>query len=172
MRSVQDGSTTAMKTLYLRYKDALLQTIARRLQHPALAQDVLQDVFVKVIEAPHLFDTKRPFKPWIYTVTLNACRKMHRAPQLSQIDEVPPHVSSLPHDRQSEAYLERRLQNAIYRLKNKQKEVFVLRYQDCLTAAEISAVLNIPEGTVKSRLFHATKNLAKQLKDVKNEYYT
>ena len=87
MERFQGGDHTAFETLYRRYSKRLLHFVYRMLNHDEpRAQDVLQEVFTRIVEQPMRFDTSRSFKPWIFTVTANACRKEFRGPGFEDSD--------------------------------------------------------------------------------------
>ena len=66
MDLLQKGSSAAFEEIYLRYSKDLLALMYRLLQcNEALAQDILHDIFLKIVEKPKQFDTSRKFKPWI-----------------------------------------------------------------------------------------------------------
>ncbi|MDP4686309.1 MAG: RNA polymerase sigma factor, partial [Salibacteraceae bacterium] len=84
----QEGDSAAFNTLYHRYSKRLLHFAFRILnQDQALAEDVLHDVFLIIAERPHLFNADKTFKPWIFTITANACKKQFCKPDFLEAEE-------------------------------------------------------------------------------------
>lgn len=161
------GTKSAFEELYARYSKELLAFIYRMVnRNEAAAQDILHDVFVVIIEKPDRFDTDRRFRSWIYTVATNSCRKFHRQSATHRSDT--PAAAHQSSDEQpnlrDRTYFNASLAQALDRLSSEHKEVFILKHQRHRSIKEIADILSIPEGTVKSRLFTATRQLAKMLK--------
>src|SRR3984957_12835960 len=79
MFHLQRGETLAFDELYKRYSKPLLGYFVRMLNYDKpKAQDALHDLFMKVIEKPHLFDTSKPFRTWIYTIAYNNCKNQYK----------------------------------------------------------------------------------------------
>ena len=79
MESVEVGEETAFDELYNRYSKRLLVYFYRMLGgNEEKAQDFLQDIFVKIIEKPHLFGSKNRFSSWVFTVANNMCKNEYR----------------------------------------------------------------------------------------------
>lgn len=166
MICVQQGDEEAFNEIYARYSSRILHFLFRMLgQDEALAQDFLQDVFLKIVTAPEKFDPTRNFKTWIFTVAANLCKNSFRNKKYLP--------SSLPHA--NEVIAESNVGDlddetfkadfliALDQLLPVYKEVFVLRYEDDLSLNEIAVVADCPLGTVKSRLHSATRILSEKL---------
>lgn len=159
------GKPAAFEELYRRYSKRLLHFCYRMLNHDeAKAQDVLQDVFLKIADQPFLFDTSRKFKPWIFMVTANACRKTYREKEWSDLDETNTNDFSLNEEiRIDNQEFKRALRSELNQLKPGHRAVFILRIQERLSIKEISEILEVNEGTVKSRIHYTLKLLAEKL---------
>jgi RNA polymerase sigma-70 factor (ECF subfamily) len=171
MLAIRQGEKTAFNELYQRYSGKLYGYILKLLWYNEVrAQDLLQDLFTKIITQPHLFDTNRSFKTWVYTIASNLCKNEFKRNevrkntsngldshfQLSGADDVEQTVN----DWEFKVALDQEL----IKLDDKHREVFVLKHIDGLSIKEISEIVGINEGTVKSRLFYAIKKLAAELK--------
>jgi RNA polymerase sigma-70 factor (ECF subfamily) len=171
MFAIRQGEKTAFNELYQRYSGKLYGYMLKLLWYNEVrAQDLLQDLFTKIITQPHLFDTNRSFKTWVYTIASNLCKNEFKRNevrkktsngldshyQLSGADDVEQTVN----DWEFKAALDQELM----KLDDKHREVFVLKHIDGLSIKEISEIVGINEGTVKSRLFYAIKKLAAELK--------
>jgi RNA polymerase sigma-70 factor, ECF subfamily len=130
------------------------------------AQDFVHDLFLKIIENPTVFNPQYSFKGWIYRVASNMCKNEFRhiktdlAFQQHQTSEA---ISeSLFTDE------ERHLRHCISLLNQEHRALIVLRFRINLTIKEIAEIYECPEGTIKSRLFYATRELSTIYKNYEN----
>ena len=169
MKRMQAGDHAALDEIFRRYSLKMLYFFRRMLGQEEKAQDFVQDLFVKLIDKCHLFDTKKKFSTWLYTMAGNMCKNEFRAQTVRQIMQRldPNHDfagDELPYSLNMDCTaFQHALSQALLKLSVEHKEVFVLRYQEELSIREISEIVNCAEGTVKSRLFYALKKLATQL---------
>lgn len=134
--------------------------------------DALQDAFVKTWRSLGSFDLKRPFGPWFFQILRNQCRDAlrkrnvrFRFEALDERLEMRPSDPEMRPDRIRERREAReRLWKALEQLSEDQREVIVLKEIEGFRYGEIAGILNIPEGTVASRLFHARRALANVLR--------
>ncbi|HLO27531.1 MAG TPA: RNA polymerase sigma factor [Anaerolineales bacterium] len=160
----QSGDREAFALLFEQYRNLVYKTAYLMLGESTEAEDALQEVFVQVYRSLAGFDPhKAAFTTWLYRVTFNYClnqrRKKH--PISLPLDEISPTLKSeFPGSQLAE---EEVLQQAIGRLTDKQKAVVILRYFWDLPYAEIAQILDLPLGTVKSRIDLALKTLRKVL---------
>ena len=122
-----------------------------------LARDLTQDLFMRLWASRESYDTGRPFRTWMFSIAYNMLkneyrRRMTAMEYMENADKNEP-VTETDHLEQEQR--NRILRNAIGRLPEPQKVVFLLRYEEELPLSEIARVCSIPEGTVKSRLFTA-----------------
>ncbi len=174
MAQVQQGSEPAFNTLYERYSQRLLFFMYKMLQHDeAKAQDLLQDVFLKVVQAPEKFDPQRSFKTWIFTVAANCCKNYFRAQKTAQLFQEKWTVSTTTEAPllETKSAFEQQLQQALQQLLPLYRDVFLLKHQEGLSLKEIAQVMDCPLGTVKSRLHSATKQLAQTLAPYKANFF-
>lgn len=168
MKQVIKGKTKAFEELYARYYEKMYYYFFRMLRQDAnKAQDFVQDLFVKLVEQPQAFDVNRKFSTWIYRVASNQCKNEYRKhsrafANLETCEEMPSTPLDLP-QQLDQVLFQQYLEKALDLLSPKHKICFVLRYQEELSIAQISAIINCPEGTVKSRLHHALQQLAQHL---------
>lgn len=168
MQQLHKGKSKALDELYRRYYDKLYCYFFRMLwQDTNKAQDFVQDLFVKIIERPTAFDVKRRFSTWVYTIASNMCKNEYRRQKLPSVDVAT--CASLTSEsidvpqRLDQILFNQHLAQAIEHLAPKHKICFVLRYQEELPIQQISDIVACPEGTVKSRLHYALKQLARHL---------
>ncbi len=153
----------AFDCLYQRYSKAILQFFYFALKNDhAKAQDFVHDLFVKIIEKPNLFDLNQNFKAWIYRVASNMCKNEYRRSLINQ-----KYYSYMTDARENIVVIndtEKKLHNCICRLSQEHRSLIALRFKMNLTVKEIAGIYECPEGTIKSRLFYATKELSKLYK--------
>lgn len=162
MKLIHQGKREAFELLYKRYFEKLVWYANGFVQDIHSAEDIVQEVFVKVIEAPEKFDTDRKFSTWIYTVTGNLARNhlrtssQHKKWVLKKQVE-PAMVSVKPHHQVDSRHLSERLQYIFNNLTEKEQLIFTLRFEQELSIKEIALQMNIPEGSVKSGIFYLLK---------------
>ncbi len=170
--SLAGGNRFAFDELYQRYAKSLISYFMRMLwRDREKAEDFIHDIFAKLIQRPELFDTTRSFKTWIFSVACNMCKNEYKKHEVRKnvqngldssysVSSESNTLSEVHHSMFKEAY-----EKQILELDAKHREVFELRHFEGLSMKEIAEVLEINEGTVKSRLFYATKYLAQSLKE-------
>lgn len=165
MQRISKGNAKAFEVLYDRYSALIYRFCYRMLwQNQAMSEDFTQDIFLKIIEKPNLFDTNRSFKSWIYALAANKCKNAYR--DKKDIQSIDNHVFEYLEDIELDIDIqqfETHLATAIDKLELSVKQCFVLRYLEDLSIKEIALIVGIPEGTVKSRLHFTTKKLATEL---------
>ncbi len=134
----------------------------------ATAQDFLQDLFYKIIDKPHLFDSSQRFSTWIYSIAHNMCKNEYRRRTLRNCSSLnPENLANFTDNSEYETDVSETVNiiyNELNNLGESHKTAFILRYREGFQVNEISEVLNLPEGTVKSRLYYARQILADKLK--------
>lgn len=167
MQLLQGGHKSAFEEIYARYSKNLLAFIYRMVNgNEALAQDILHDLFLKLIENPTAFDTTKKLKPWLYTVAANASRKSFRMTETLDLQEAHNVIQSTTNQPNltDQKSFSNHLNASLNKLSIEHREAFILKHQQHLSIKEIATIMKVAEGTVKSRLHTATKQLAKSLK--------
>lgn len=161
----RQGSREAFERLLLRYEKAIFNAAYRILRDYEDAKDVTQNVFVKVFQNLKHFDAKQRFFSWIYRIALNEsinlCKSRRRLETVedSRVEE------STPEKLMSRTELGAVVEAALMSLGFEYRVVIVLRHFNDCNYQEMSEILEIPEKTVKSRLFTARG----QLRDILNK---
>jgi RNA polymerase sigma-70 factor, ECF subfamily len=177
----QRGDREAFAELVRRYKTPIFNFAMRQLRHPSVAEDVTQDVFLRVVLNAAEFKHEARFTTWLYTIARNLCidqlRKLghRRHPSLDQpahdSEETRPLVETIA-DSHPTANAERRvigsevaakIVTAVEALPEDQREVFLLREIANLPFKEIAVVTGVGENTVKSRMRYALDRLQEAL---------
>lgn len=167
------GDQRAFDKLYGRYSSALLSYFMRMLwRDREKSEDFVHDFFTKLIHRPELFDTTRSFKTWMYSVANNMCKNEYKKQEIRKntsngldhtyaVSDVNKNTENQVHH----ALFKEAYNYQVTQLEDKHREVFEMRHFDGLSIKEIAEALEISEGTIKSRLFYATKYLAQGLKN-------
>ena len=133
------------------------------------AHEVAQDALARAWAARDRYDSRRPFYPWLYTIVRNACRDAaargrHRARPGLEPERVssasPTPLANLSQKRQEAA-----IRDALGRVSEAHRDILVMRHFEDLSYAEIGELLDVPQGTVMSRLYRARKALLAAMKE-------
>lgn len=175
-----DGDEAAFARLAERYAGGLFGFLFRFVNDAALADDLVQETFLQVHQAAESFDLSRPLKPWLYTIAANKARDLLRSRARRPERSINAPASSRTGDDAGGGLLdaleseetptadeidaeERREQ--VRRIIDKMPEhlrmILMLGYYQQLPYAEIAEILDIPVGTVKSRLHSAVNHFAR-----------
>lgn len=164
MQAIANREERAFAELYDRYGPRMYRFFLRMLwQDKAKAEDFTQELFLRIIEKNHLFNPCRVFKTWIYTLASNLCKNEYRRSRPLELSyEKEEAWETIPESIDSQLF-EQHLRSSIARLSPAHHQCFVLRYQEELSVAEIAEIVGCPEGTVKSRLHHALRQVSAQM---------
>ena len=171
MEKLSTGDRMAFSELYDRYAKLMLNYFYRMLwKDREKAEDFVQDLFAKIIQKPDSFDSTRSFKTWLYSVANNMCKNEYkyqavRSNTVSEAEERASYTASSVNveTQVQEKHFAEELEKVLEAMDEKHSEVFVLRHFDQMSLKEIGEVVGCNEGTVKSRLFYATKRIASEL---------
>lgn len=156
-----EGEPDAFRTLVERYQSRALGHATAIIRNREDAQDAVQDAFLNAHRALHTFDRGRVFYAWFYAILRNCCFKHVTRRRMDAVDHaVQPDLLASP-GLPVEERLE--IERALAALSPIDREVVMLRHFDGLSYAELAAWLEIPVGTVMSRLFNARKRLRDSL---------
>lgn len=161
---LQRGHRAALATLVERHYDALLGYLYRMMSGDrALAEDLVQETFLRVLTAVQQYQHPRPFKPWLYAIATNLARNHYKRADTRHTDSVDDDLEGEDGDVPEDVLLARDEVQAVIAalaaLSDEQREVIVLYYYQSLEGPEIAAALNIPLGTVRSRLAAGVRRL-------------
>lgn len=177
IRQFQDGDTDAYTELVSRYKKPLYNFIYRIVNDAIYAEDLLQETFLRLWLKHASYKEVARFSTWIYTIAGNLAktelrrRRIRRWISLSGDNDVKPvefpDKSADPYKDMVRRNIKARIETEISRLPSVFREVVILRDMRELCYEEISSILDIPIGTVKSRVNRGRKRLQKKLKDLR-----
>ena len=166
---LQDDSLAALGALYDRHSRLVYRTALVVTGDPEAAADLLQDVFLRLHRFADRVDPERPLEPWLYRVTANQSytwvkRRQRWTHPLEEIAEwLSSGVKNSPQYITEQDDESKRIQGAIAKLSLPQRVVVVMYYINDLSLHEIAEILEIPEGTVKSRLHYGRNALKNHL---------
>jgi RNA polymerase sigma-70 factor (ECF subfamily) len=171
----QLGDLQAYDFLVRRYKDQLLNFVYRFVGNRTDAEDIVQETFLRVYKNKHMYKEIAKFSTWVYTIAGNLAktelrrRKRHKIFSVSNFvneerDYDIPDPEHSPEKKVDSAIQEGIIQKAIEKLPVKFKEVIILRDIQGFAYEEISQILNIPLGTVKSRVNRGRLKLQEDLR--------
>ncbi len=159
-----EGDQTAMRQIVENHKAMVFSLCFRMLGHRQDAEDVTQEVFVRVFRSLAKWDPTRDFKPWLLAIAGNRCRSVlaqrRRKAQPAEFVEDLPDRSP---DCQAAENLAEEVQLALADIREEYKQAFLLFHEQELSYAEIGEVLGCPVGTVKTWVHRARRDLIERL---------
>ena len=161
------GEEAAFQELVDQYKDLVFAVIARTIQDRARAEDLAQDVFLRVHRGLPYFRGEARLSTWLYRIAANVCTeaRSRQAPQISLDDErTSERVRPVAADRHaSDLELSDRLEKAIARLPANQRLMIAAHYLKGVRYEDLAEALQLPLGTVKTQLYRAKQQLRRLL---------
>ena len=174
MLSYGGGDAGSFETLYRRHRGPLYRFLLRQVSDTATAEELFQDVWMRVIDSRERYQPRAKFSSWVYAIAHNRLmdfyRSSGRAKFLAQ-DEAEDTLDSLPADDiPADALIDRkraaeRLLAALSSLPEAQREAFLLQQEGDLSVEEIGAATGVSRETAKSRLRYALAKLRASLSE-------
>ncbi len=165
------GERGAFTELVIRYHRPIYNAAFWILRRAEDANDVTQDVFLKVAERLDEYDPQYRFFSWIYRIAvneaLNLARQNGRVEALDDEIDIPDSERANPERKVAEAELSSRIRSALMRMSINDRVVLSLRHFSECSYQEIGQILDIDDKTVKSRLFEARQRLRDMLEDLR-----
>lgn len=166
-----NGSEKAVSELYRRWFSKLRSFACRYVGNQQEAEDLVQELFLKWVNKPELFDTGRTFSSWIFVSLRNQCLNVIRNDKnrkaLAEMHFAPEPLIQ-PNQSLDAKQLKMELASWYKTLNEKERLVFVLRFEQGLPLKEIAEIAGIPEGSVKSCLFYLLKKVSPIAKTYSN----
>ncbi len=184
IKRIQDGDKSAFRGIVEKYKKHIYYTALNMTGNHHEAEDISQEVFVKIFKHINSFQRKSKFSTWIYRITINTCIDRSKKKSSTSInyrdhDALDTEINldrdswtSFPvsPDRRAESdRINLNIEKALQKITNSERTVFVMRNYRDMPLKEIAEVLNISLGTVKSLLYRALNKLRKELAFYKDE---
>lgn len=186
---IVDGDQSAFALLFDRHRAPVRQHLLGILRDAAAADDLTQEVFLRLWDRAGQWKAEAAFRSWLLRIAtnlaLNHLRTVKRrreqpieAPHIQEDDEEESPVPAWmiddtalrPDEALDQAERRRLLDRSVERLSEEKREVFRRVHDDHMEAREVAAELGIPEGTVKSRMHHARKEIARSWQELGIEW--
>lgn len=150
--------------LYKRYFPSLAKYAAWTIGDKEKGKDLAQKIMLKLYERPELYDPGRSLKTWLFTILKNQIKNEWRNQTNRKriLDLIPKQNETYTTDQDDENRIQS-IYDALNHLSENHKEIFLLKYSNNLTIKEIGDILNISEGTVKSRIFYSTRAIREHI---------
>lgn len=176
IENCQNGEPKAFEALYNRYSRDVYSMAMRMVGSPEVAEEVTQEAFISIYKNIQRFQFQSAFTTWVYRIVIrraadyfrknkkhikNTVSIFERAPEESPLQIEDPDPGPL--ERAATREKNRKIEEAIYSLRHKQRVILILRYVNQLSYEEIAEILRCRVGTVKSRLNRAHKSLEQVL---------
>ena len=163
MEQVREGEVCKLGLLLERHQTLLYNFFLRSCRDRAASEDLVQEVFLRILRYRHTFRGESKFSVWMYSIARNTFadhyRKRQREQPLSEQEDHQPHPDALALDHLAERHEHELLHKALARLSPEKREVLLLsRFQE-FKYEEIAAMLGCPVGTIKARVHWALKDL-------------
>lgn len=164
VRGCLAGKNEALRAFVERFQVPVFGLCIRMLGRREDAEDVAQEVYLRAFRNLHRWDQERPLRPWLLAIAANRCRT--RLSQRAREAIVVEHLDLEEHPERlaARSELAEELQLALEKLREEYRLCFVLFHLNELSLAEIAEIVGSPEGTVKTWLFRARRELADHLR--------
>ncbi|MEN8116026.1 MAG: RNA polymerase sigma factor [Bacteroidota bacterium] len=169
MAAVKNGDQAAFNELYNRYNERLYYFFYRMLGSDSeLANDFLQDIFLKIIHKPELFNQQYKFSKWIFSVAHNMCKNEYRKREVRRIVQSEENPDQFIEEFSGSQAIDKenlitKVFNELEMLDENQRSILILKYKENFSLKEISEILDLPVGTIKSRLHYARLELSNRI---------
>jgi RNA polymerase sigma-70 factor (ECF subfamily) len=179
IKQIKKGDQDAFAEIVELFKDKIYQLVYRMIGNSHEAEDIAQEAFIRAYINIKSFDVNRKFSTWLYRIATNLTidRIRKKKPDyyldaevagtegLTMYSQVAADIA-LPEEEVETMELQGEIQRQILKLPDKYRSVIVLKYIDELSLIEISEILEIPVGTVKTRIHRGREALRQQLRHV------
>ncbi|MDA0327877.1 MAG: RNA polymerase sigma factor [Gemmatimonadetes bacterium] len=178
IRKCKAGQSRFYEPLVRAYEPAGLRLAVAMLGNTEDAKDALQMAFIKTYDTLPRFDLRRPFGPWFFQILRNQCRDLLRSRKAKfnvealdeQIEQKPADAEGGPERTRQRSEAIELLWKGLEGIGTEHREILVLKELEGFRYSEIAQILEIPEGTVASRLYHARSALREALLQMDAEY--
>lgn len=160
IRRCQAGEPDALRLLVERYESQAVGHALMMVRNREDALDAVQESFIDAYRGLDRFDADRPFYPWFYVILRNRCYKLTASIKKHEPWSLAENDVAVLEDYDSES---NRVEEALFELSPEDREIVTLKHIEGLTYDELSERLEIPVGTVMSRLYRARCRLREKL---------
>jgi RNA polymerase sigma-70 factor (ECF subfamily) len=178
MRALEDGDETALRTLVDRHATSIYRFSVRYTGDESLAQDICQEVFLKLYRYARSYKPEMPFKTWLFTIVRNTSvdlarkytyRKVRSLDSPEDTGFLEAEIHSLmngaqtPEEEYSSRQMAQRVASAVRNLPEKQRTAVILKYYEEMPVKDIAEIMEKTVSSVESLLVRAKRNLMKLL---------
>lgn len=162
------GDSEAFSQLFLKYKTLVYRVVYRLLRIQEDVDDAVQQTFIEVYKSLPGYEGKSKFTTWLYRIAVNVSIQHLRKRRSDTFSDFDPEILPSESNKDNLEHLElhKQIETALDAIPIKKRIVVVLHDIEERTMEEIAAILNIPLGTVKSRLFHGRDEMRKKLQKI------
>lgn len=163
---VKQGDRSAFSALMLRHQRAVLRMAIRFVRDPDLAEDVVQDAFIKAYEKIHLFEARASFKSWLFQIAANTARNKIRERREGHVDveNTPLAVSATAETVLVQGSVAELIGDLVQKLPERQRMALTLRIYEDLSFQEIAQIMGCPYDTAKANYRHGLLRIQKDVK--------
>ena len=147
MQAFKRGEGPAFRELFDRYKNPIYGFIRRRVDDPARAEEIAQDVFMALVQSRNGYEVRASFRTYLYRIAMNRVASEHR-----RAKEDPDTANAAA---SGDPAVVQQVRDALEKIDSDQRQVVMLREYEGLSYQEIAEVMKVPVGTVRSKLFRA-----------------
>jgi RNA polymerase sigma-70 factor (ECF subfamily) len=179
LQAYREGDAASFQKLVERYQRELFHFLVRFLGDRAAAEDVFQEAFLQVHQSADQFDPTRRFRPWLFTIAANKARDLMRSTARRPVNPLQASISpgddesgefidlmsaaaQLPDEPLERQELQQQVHKTVMNMPEHLREILLLSYFHQFPYKQISDILDIPLGTVKSRLHAAVAHFAER----------
>jgi RNA polymerase sigma-70 factor, ECF subfamily len=182
MLQVRAGDRAAFNTLMDRYEKPVLNIVYRYLQDYDMAQDLMQETFLRVYKARERYEVRSKFTTWLFQIAVNLCLnerrarsyRRHESIEAMSAQPVPREIKDTrtrtPEEQSRKAELAELVRAAVASLPDEERAMVILARWEEKSYEEIAEIMGCSVDAVKSRLYRAKKMLHERLKDRVNEH--
>ena len=173
------GKVEAFDELFRRYGEKIYNLFLHSLRNAEIAQDLLQESFVRVIKARHRYKPEKAFSSWVFTIAMNLLRDKYREESRRQVhlsdngfDEEFAQVADPggePQQTMEKIQIKEVVEEALQTLPADQREVIILSKYNGFSFLEIGEILKLSPAAAKQKAYRGMQNLRKKLAYLKEE---
>jgi RNA polymerase sigma-70 factor (ECF subfamily) len=160
MVAFRGGDRAAFEEIFCRYRDPIWRFFRRRVAEPERAEELAQETFLGLLQAARRYEPRATFRSYVFSIAFNVLLASRRKSRRDAADDV---TAIDPPARASDPTAVIWVRQALAELDPQDREMLMLREYDALSYEEIATLLQVPIGTVRSRLFRARMALRERL---------
>jgi RNA polymerase sigma-70 factor (ECF subfamily) len=167
VRLVQLGNTQAFSELVRRHQKALLRLTLKMFRDLDLAEDIVQESFIKAYQKINLFEGRSSFKSWLFQIAVNTGKNRLRSnsKEVVDVEKITIGISAVAESELVQEDIRKALVEEVDRLPERQKTALMLRVYEDLSFKEIAQIMDCPYDTAKANYRHGLMKIREAFKD-------